>query len=94
MIQLIKEDFGELRYELFNGQPLLHTTVSDWSPEVYREMKKYLLDIRQYFKEQGYKTMYVSGRVLDKKVQKFWKMFGFTEIVREDGVTIYKQELV
>ena len=93
MIQLIQEDYGELRYEIWNGEPLLHATVQHWSPSLFKEMRELLEDIKVYFKEEGFTRMYVAGKSGNVKVQKFWGMFGFHKAIEEDGVVIYAQEL-
>lgn len=92
-ITLIDNEFGHLEYELLKDKPFIHLKIYKWSKNMYVEYLKAWHIIKCWFKNQGYKDLWVSIPTDDPKLLKFEEMFGFRVVHEEFGHYLLKQEL-
>lgn len=89
---LLDCEYGHLEMEYWDGEPLIHLTLNKWSKEKYKKYKTLWQVFLNQFRELGYKRVLVAIPDNDPKLEKFEKMFGFTEIKREKGVLIMERK--
>lgn len=90
---LLKNEFGHLEMELWNGEPLLHLTLKKWSKSLYLMYKDIWRVLLSSFKEEGYYRVLIAIPSSDKKLIKFEKMFGFIPVCEKEGVLFMEKEV-
>lgn len=71
------------------GRALIHMTVDQFTPHIYRETLADFAVVKEWLKESGVDTIYTVWLAEDKKHRKFMDMYGWTKV----GEVPYEDEL-
>jgi len=91
---LINKKEYEVRAEIINELLFLHCTVYEWSPSIYKKLKKDWQVTLSKLSKYGYVTVFSVVNESDTLTIKFNKMFGMKEATRENGKVLFSQEIV
>lgn len=82
---IIDNEDGTLEIQKVEGEVLIHLSLNKWTKEKYKEylviFESFLLEL----KESGVGRVFVCIPSSNKKLVKFEKLFGFKELLEEDG---------
>ena len=93
MMTLIENENGCLKYEFFNGEPLLHLNLHRWNKSLYIEYLQIWEVALDVFREKGYRRVLIAIPAWDKKLIKFEQMFGFKKVNELAGVLFMERIL-
>ncbi len=93
-ITVLKNEFGHLEYELYEGNYFIHCTISKWNRLLY-ESYKIVFDnwLHTLHRDLGVKVVFVASDVGNSKLQRFEKMFGFVEVNRDDQYVLLARNI-
>lgn len=88
---IVDNECGRLQYEFIDGLPVIHLMVWKWSKEKYKDFLAIWREVLDYFNDEGHETVYCIVPSRDKKLIKFERMFGFTDLFEADGILVMER---
>lgn len=88
---LITNDY-EVFVEEKEGLPFIHCTVYNWTPSVYKRLKKDWEQAVKSLDSDTVSAVFSAIKEGDKNSLKFQKLFGMKEASRENGVVLFYRE--
>lgn len=79
---LLQNECTHLEYELVENDVFIHLEVYKWSLSYYKLYKDIWAKFLARLKSEGVESVYCLVPSSDKKIIKFEKMFGFTEVTK------------
>lgn len=87
------DEDGYLAFQYVGNMVFAHSELKHWNKTVYVKAQLVWECAKKELAEKGYKDIFVSIPLGDKKLVKFEKMFGFLPIAEKDGLLLMGQSL-